>query len=158
MDARDGGGLWSCRRTGEDQEEAAAFIKLPMTWYERLNGAGGQTYRLAWWLLYMHWKDRSQPIKLANGMLGYDGVSRKSKWRALNDLESRGLIVVERRPRRYLLSGWYLKICNIREACFLKICLVLGACFRKSVSSLGRDFRNLSRPWGIRYLVSSMAL
>lgn len=76
------------------------FIKLPMTWYERLNGAGGQTYQLAWWLLYMHWKDRSQPIKLANGMLGYDGVSRKSKWRALNDLESRGLIVVERRPRR----------------------------------------------------------
>jgi uncharacterized membrane protein len=33
-------------------------------------------------------------------MLKIDGISRQSKWRALNDLEQRGLIVVERRRRR----------------------------------------------------------
>ena len=102
MDARDGGGLWSCRRTGEDQEEAAAFYQTPddLVRAAQRGRRPDVPTRLAWWLLYMHWKDRSQPIKLANGMLGCDGVSRKSKWRALNDLESRGLIVVERRPRR----------------------------------------------------------
>ena len=71
-----------------------------MTWYERLNGAGGQRTIVAWWLLYLHWKDHGARFKLPNGMLRFDGVSRQSKWRALNDLESRGLIVVERRPRR----------------------------------------------------------
>jgi len=39
-------------------------------------------------------------VKFPNGMLGIDGVSRRSKWRALNDLERRGLITVERRPGR----------------------------------------------------------
>jgi uncharacterized membrane protein len=37
---------------------------------------------------------------LANGMLKYDGVSRDSKYDAINDLERRGLIRVERRARK----------------------------------------------------------
>jgi hypothetical protein len=76
------------------------FIAVPWSWLERLEGANGKTYHLALHLLYLHWKDRGQSIKLANGMLRLDGVSRKSKWRGLNDLEKRGLITVERRPRR----------------------------------------------------------
>jgi hypothetical protein len=79
------------------------FAILPMSWFEKLEGAAGQTYRVAWYLLYMHWKDNGQPIKLANGMPLIDGVSRYSKWRALADLERRGLIVIERRRRR---SPW----------------------------------------------------
>jgi hypothetical protein len=35
-----------------------------------------------------------------NGMLKYDGISWKSKWRALTDLERRGLITVVRRRRK----------------------------------------------------------
>jgi hypothetical protein len=67
---------------------------------ERLDGASGQTYRLALCLLYRHWKDRGQPIKLANGMLQIDGIPRRTKWRALRDLERRELIAIECRDRR----------------------------------------------------------
>ena len=38
--------------------------------------------------------------QLANGMLKIDGVSRASKWRALAELERRGLISIERRSRK----------------------------------------------------------
>jgi hypothetical protein len=76
------------------------FVMVPWPWIERLNGATGQTYRVALILLYLDWKDRGVPIKLANGMLRTDGISRRSKWRALNALEQRGLIAVERRPHR----------------------------------------------------------
>jgi hypothetical protein len=76
------------------------FAMLPMTWYERLKGADGQTYRVAWFLLYQHWKNNGDPIKLANGMLAMDGVPSESKRRALRDLERRGLITVERWPKK----------------------------------------------------------
>jgi hypothetical protein len=77
------------------------FIKVPWTWFDRLKGATGQTYRVALYLLYLHWRNGgSRPFTLANGMLRLDGVSRQSKWRALAELEKRQLIAVERRPRR----------------------------------------------------------
>ena len=76
------------------------FVRVPWAWVERLKGAGGSTYRLALILLYLHWKGNGEPVKLANGMLQIDGVSRHSKWRALNELERRDMIVVERRRRR----------------------------------------------------------
>jgi hypothetical protein len=74
------------------------FVKVPFTWLEALVGASGNTCRLALHLLYLHWKDNGAPIKLANGMLEIDGISRWSKWRALSELEGRGLVKVERRP------------------------------------------------------------
>jgi hypothetical protein len=76
------------------------FVKVPWAWVERLEGAAGQTYRVALCLLHLNWKAGGKPVKFPNGMLGIDGVSRRSKWRALNDLERRGLITVERRPGR----------------------------------------------------------
>jgi hypothetical protein len=76
------------------------FAMLPMTWYERMRGANGQTYRVAWFLLYLHWKNNGDPITLANGMLVMDDVSRHSKNRALHELERRGLIKVDRRLRK----------------------------------------------------------
>jgi hypothetical protein len=76
------------------------FVKVPWAWIDKLNGASGSTYRVALSLLYLHWKGRGGPIKLANGALLFDGVSRYSKWRVLNDLERRGLITVERRSRK----------------------------------------------------------
>ena len=45
-------------------------------------------------------KLRVAPIKLANGMLKMDGVPPTSKRRALEVLERRGLITVERQPRK----------------------------------------------------------
>jgi hypothetical protein len=68
---------------------------LPWSWFERLKGAHGQTYRTALHLLHLHWKANGDPVKLANGMLRLDGVPRSSKQRALRDLERRGLISVQ---------------------------------------------------------------
>jgi hypothetical protein len=82
------------------QKRRRHFVQVPWDWFEALDGATGQTYRLAMYLLYLHWKDGGGPIKLANGMLQIDGVSRQSKWRALADLERRGLLSVERHRRR----------------------------------------------------------
>ncbi len=77
------------------------FIMVPMTWRERLTGATGNTILVALDLLYLAWKGgKGKPVRLANGMLRQDGVSRHSKWRALKDLERRRLITVKRRPRQ----------------------------------------------------------
>ena len=76
------------------------FVKVPFTWLEALVGASGNTCRLALHLLYLHWKDNGAPIKLANGMLEMDGINRKAKSRGLSELECRGLITVERRPKK----------------------------------------------------------
>jgi hypothetical protein len=82
------------------QRRSRHFISVPMVWFERLAGASGHTYRIALCLLYLRWRARGEPIQLANGLLQIDGVSRYSKWRALDELERRGLVAIERRPRR----------------------------------------------------------
>ena len=56
------------------QKRRQHFIPVPMRWYEKLEGAPGQTYRVALNLLYLDWKEEGQPIKLANGMMEIDGV------------------------------------------------------------------------------------
>ena len=82
------------------QRRRRHFVLVPMAWYERLAGASGQTYCVALYLLYLNWRTEGRPFQLANGLLQLDGVSRHSKWRALNELERRGLIAVERRRCR----------------------------------------------------------
>jgi hypothetical protein len=75
------------------------FVMVPWTWIEKLVGATGHTHQVALHLLYLHCKQNGGgPLKLPNGMLKYDGISRQSKWRALADLERRGLATIERRP------------------------------------------------------------
>ena len=76
------------------------FVKLPWTWAEALSGASGKTWELAAHLLYQHWEGNGAPIKLANGMLENDGIDRFAKWRALNELERRKLVTIERRHAR----------------------------------------------------------
>jgi hypothetical protein len=90
--------LWLVPR--KIQKRRAHFIRFPFTWLERLEGAPGQTYRLALLLLYRHWKGGGEPIRLANGMLAIDGIPATSKKRALLDLERRGLVTVERRKKK----------------------------------------------------------
>jgi CRP-like cAMP-binding protein len=77
------------------------FIQVPWVWVEKLaKTRSANTYRVALYLLFLHWKDNGAPIKLANGMLVMDGVTRFSKWRALQELEQAGLIRIERRQRK----------------------------------------------------------
>ena len=77
------------------------FVLVPWTWIERLaQSQSANTYRVALTLLFLHWKGNGDPIKLANGMLAIDGVSRSSKWRALSELERFGLITISRRHKK----------------------------------------------------------
>jgi hypothetical protein len=77
------------------------FIKVPFTWYERLNAARHiATYRVALYVLYLHWKHGGQPFPLANGMLAMDGVNRFRKSDGLRELEALGLVRVDRRQRK----------------------------------------------------------
>jgi hypothetical protein len=88
------------------------FAMVPMSWYEILKEPlpTGLTVMVALHLCYLCWKNGGKPFKLPNGMLEYDGISRQTKWRALAVLERRGLITIERRPKkspiiRLLLTG-----------------------------------------------------
>jgi len=77
------------------------FIQFPWLWVERLETTNrGSTYRLALLLLYEYWRNGGRPIKLSNAKLANNGLTRKSKWRALLELERFGLVKVERRPRK----------------------------------------------------------
>ena len=58
------------------------------------------TYRLALLLLYEDWRTGGRSIVLPNVGLEQEGLTRRSKWRALLELEQLGLVEVERRPRK----------------------------------------------------------
>jgi hypothetical protein len=74
------------------------FVQVPWALVEALRGVSSQTWYVAMYLAHLNWKNGAAPIKLANGMLEYDKVSRATKWRALAELERRELIFIERRP------------------------------------------------------------
>jgi hypothetical protein len=76
------------------------FVRVPWMWMEKLIGCRGQTLRVAFVVLYLDWKAKGQPVKLANKLPQMAGVGRRAKWRALADLERLGLISVERRARK----------------------------------------------------------
>jgi hypothetical protein len=77
------------------------FVRVPWAWIDRLKTSNrGSTYRLALLLIYEYWRTGSRPIRLSNAMLAGDGITRKSKWRALRELEQLELVKVERRPRK----------------------------------------------------------
>jgi hypothetical protein len=73
------------------------FVKFPKMWRECLAEAqaDGSAYRVALYLL-----DKVgfvNPVPLGNRILAKHGVSRYSKWRALELLRTAGLIAVEER-------------------------------------------------------------
>ena len=75
------------------------FVMVPLEWKIRLGGAHSvYTFKVALELLYRHWKSGGKPVLLPN--VGIDGVPRGTKWRALGELESLGLITIERRPKK----------------------------------------------------------
>jgi hypothetical protein len=77
------------------------YVQLPWTWIERLQAAKRvSTWRLAVWIIYEHWRSGGQPVVLSNVLSKAEGLSRRSKWRALAELESLGLVQVKRHPGR----------------------------------------------------------
>jgi hypothetical protein len=85
------------------RKQRRQFIMVPWMWLEKLAKApmaNGAAHQVAWHLLYSHFKSRGKPFRLPNGWLRYNGIDRWTKWRCLNDLERRGLILIERRNRK----------------------------------------------------------
>jgi hypothetical protein len=77
------------------------FVRMPWLWVDRLKGVNrGSTYRVALLLNYEYWRNGGRSITLSNAMLVGEGVTRRSKDRALRDLERLKLVKVQRRPRK----------------------------------------------------------
>ena len=89
------------RNVGKPKKWQRHYVQFPWRWVERLQAAKRiSTYRLALLLVYEHWRTRGRPMVLSNVVLEREGVSRRSKWRALVELENLGLVEVRRRRRQ----------------------------------------------------------
>lgn len=76
------------------------FIRFPWAWMDRLVATKrATTYRLALVLVYEHWRTGGRAIVLSNTIVRREGISTRSKWNALAELEQMGLVAVERRRR-----------------------------------------------------------
>jgi hypothetical protein len=62
--------------------------------------ARGVTFLLAAHLIYEAWRHDSDQVKLANVTLRKQGLSRWSKYRAVQELRAAGLIAVDERERK----------------------------------------------------------
>ena len=77
------------------------YVQFPWAWIERLQAARRvSTYRLALLLVYESWRTGGQPIVLSNVLSTTAGLSRRTKWNALRELESLVLVKVERRRNK----------------------------------------------------------
>jgi hypothetical protein len=77
------------------------YTVFPYTWEVALcDCQAPKTLLLAMHLAYEHWYHNGRPLPLANVGLAARGIDRKAKKRGLAYLEGRGLIRVERRPRK----------------------------------------------------------
>jgi len=73
------------------------FIMVPVTWLTTIGTTKcGATWLVALHLLRLSWKKRSNTINLSNSTLKELGVPPRKKWRALNELERKKLVTVER--------------------------------------------------------------
>jgi hypothetical protein len=77
------------------------FVRFPRVWEKRLEATdSANTYRVALFVLFRHWKADGKPFVLSNIAMSTGGVARQGKWRALRELERLGLIRVEERPKK----------------------------------------------------------
>jgi hypothetical protein len=89
------------RKVGKQKKWRRQYVQFPWAWVERLQVVKRiSTYRLALLLVYEHWRTGGRPIVLSNALVMAEGVSRRTKWNALVELERLGLVRVERRSRR----------------------------------------------------------
>jgi hypothetical protein len=83
------------------RQRTEPFVMVPWQWIERTAQAARSPATLVLMeLLYAAWRSKSSTFKLPNVRLKQLGVTRKVKWCVLRDLESGGLITVERRARK----------------------------------------------------------
>ena len=90
----------TARVRSSDDKARRYFVKVPWTLVQKLDGAPGQTYRLALQILFSHFRERGASVTLSNRTIERVGIPSQSKRRALRDLERRGLVSVEWRSKR----------------------------------------------------------
>jgi hypothetical protein len=89
------------RKPGKGKKWRRRYVQFPWAWVERLQAAKRiSTYRLALLLVYESWRSGGKPIVLSNVLSTAEGLSRRSKWRALAELKALGLVEIERQRRR----------------------------------------------------------
>ena len=78
------------------------FTKFPKMWREQLAGIRGNgcTYRVALYLLDQASFSYRRQVVLSTKTMRKQGVSRKGKRGALEQLRRAGLVAVEERPRK----------------------------------------------------------
>lgn len=86
-------------RVNVKQPRKRNFAQITDAQINRMIGASGATWMVLIHLAQLNWRVGG-PIKLANTALAKRGVNRKAKYRALDELERRGVIKVKRRPRK----------------------------------------------------------
>jgi hypothetical protein len=82
------------------KREKEIFVQLSPIWQKRLHGLSGKTQSVGRVILELHFKNYGRPVKLTNGPLLTIGIGRRAKKQALDELETCGLIEVERRRRK----------------------------------------------------------
>jgi hypothetical protein len=81
--------------------QRAQFVMLPVNWVEQLNNSRvAAAWPIAVYVLHQHWKTSGKPVRVSNELAKTIGVTRRTKWRALRELERLGLIQVDVGPRR----------------------------------------------------------
>jgi hypothetical protein len=80
--------------------ELLKFVQAPIPWKQRLIGTRGSTYDLALELLAESWLTGKNTVVVSNILAERVSLSRDAKWRALQQLEERGLIRLERETKK----------------------------------------------------------
>jgi hypothetical protein len=89
------------RKSGKVPKWRKGYVQFPWAWIDRLQSAKRvSTYRLALLAVYESWRTGSRTIVLSNVISRAEGLSRRSKWNALAELEELGMIRVERHSGR----------------------------------------------------------
>jgi hypothetical protein len=84
-----------------DRRQKGYFTKVPWTWVKAFRrGRSIATVNLALHLLFIHFDTKHKTFKVTNQMAAEAGVSRYQKTRALTEMESWGIIMVEWRDKK----------------------------------------------------------
>jgi hypothetical protein len=84
----------------KSQKRSKTFTKLLHWWRACLIQKDWQTWYIATVLLDLIWRDHCNPVVLGNTQLLKAGISRKVKYRVLEELEEYGLVRVTYRLRK----------------------------------------------------------
>jgi hypothetical protein len=83
------------------KKKVGRFVQVPLWWIEiAAKDTRSPATLVLIELLYAAWKAKSTTFPLPNARLKTLGVSRKTKYKVLRDLERRPVILVERSPRK----------------------------------------------------------